>query len=146
MDFKDIKLKDIFIKYDYLKYRNGLNEMEEELKELENSKYSIKIYDFRPRVQENRITNDRIENINIKIKKLKDKINKNKEFINDIDYFFGLVLKKEFNVLYDLYINFKNEVKFSNKTKISRATIWNYKKVVLENMQIILKYNIDVFI
>ncbi|WP_436513827.1 hypothetical protein [Clostridium thermobutyricum] len=140
-----MNLKDIFIKYDYLKYRNGLNEMQEELKELENSKYSIKTYDFRSRVQENRITNDRIENINIKIEKLKDRINKNKEFVNDIDYFFGLVLKKEFNTLYDLYINFKNERKFKDNKNVSGSTLYRYKKVVGEEIQMIIENNSDIF-
>lgn len=141
-----MNLKDIFIKYDYLKYRNGLNEMEEELKELENSKYSIKNCDFRVRVQENRISNDRIENINIKIEKLKNKIDKNKSFVNDIDYFFGMVLKKEFDMLYDLYINFGNERKFKDNKNISGSTLYRYKKVIGEEIQMILKYNGDIFL
>ncbi|MGV3027104.1 hypothetical protein ACED96_15495 [Clostridium thermobutyricum] len=119
-------LKDIFIKYDYLKYRNGLNEMEEELKELENSKYSIKTCDFRPRVQENRITNDRIENISSRIERLKFKIKKNNDLVEGIDYLFTMILRDEFNFLYDLYINFDGKKEKYKKNK--KINGWDFNR------------------
>lgn len=106
-----MNLKDIFVKYNYLKNEGGLNEMLEELKELEEKKYSIKTCDFSERVQTSMKSSNHIENIDIQIEKFKFKIIKNKNLIDGIDRIFRNVLNKEFKFLFDYYIKFDEDKK-----------------------------------
>lgn len=142
-----MKLKELILKYDYLKNKGGINELEEQIKELEESKYSIKTSSFIEQVQTTRrINNNRIENINIKIDKLQKRINDCKQYINDVDYFFNLVLKDEFNIIFDLYTKFKNERKLKDSLNIDGSTLNHYKRQVNEDMQMIASYHQNIFI
>ncbi|WP_278683130.1 hypothetical protein [Paraclostridium bifermentans] len=142
-----MKLKELILKYDYLKNKGGINELEQQVEELQESKYTIKTSSFTEQVQTTRRTNNnRIENINIKIDKLQKRINDCKEYISEVDYFFNLVLKDEFKVIFDLYIKFKNERKLKDSLNIDGSTLNHYKRKVGEDMQMIASYHQNIFI
>lgn len=142
-----MNLRDVFNTYNELKNNSGLIKLELKIRDLEEEKYMIQGYDYRERVQTSRrISNNRIDNINSRINKLKVKLQKSKNFINDTDYFFNLIYQKEFKTLLDLYTNYKNEKIFKELNNISDSKLYKDKQVIKDTLEIILRNSREVFI
>lgn len=113
----NLDLKDFFTNYNYFKNGNGFKDLENDIKELEQSKYNINGFNANERVQTSLKHNDRIENINLKIEKIKIEINKNRQIEQGVDLYFKGNWRKDFDLLLEFYLKYDGKKEKYKKHK-----------------------------
>lgn len=126
MNIENLDLKEFFQRYNYFENGKGFKDLENEIKELEQSKYNIRGYSFNDRVQTSFKDNDRIENINLKMDNLKIEIEKNKALLREIHFFFDRAWQNEFKFLFEFYI--EHDGKKEKYKKYKGVNGWDFRK------------------